>query len=500
MAACPSVTDSSQAPVGHENWVLLVNAPPDIELDADVQRDVVLDRLAASGVDLRPRVEWSATLTPRDLARRYRAPGGAIYGTSSNGRRAAFLRPGNRGRPSGLYLVGGSSHPGGGLPLVTISARIVADLVAADCRRGPTVRPVRRAGRSVRVAAGMLVVRRLARAARRRPPVQVSRRVLRGDITVVVPARDEAMRIGPLLDAVVDAPGVAEVIVVDDESTDATAAVAADAGATVVAGRPLPPGWVGKAWALQQGIDAATGEWVVLLDADARPNPALAQALVGRAEADELDLLTVAGRFDCPTAPAALAAPGDVDDAASTGPRLRARPPRARSIGEWATASAWSARRSTLLAIGGLGAVAHHAVEDIALVRAMASAGFAVEFLDASSLLTVRMYESARQAWTGLGPVVVAPGGRRPVPSVVRPRCRVPRPSRCRCCACSAAGRTRSTSSSCSPASARSSARGRPTSGAAPPTGSHRWPTRVAVLALARGVVDPRRRWRGRTY
>ena len=60
------------------------------------------------------------------------APGGAIYGTSSNGRRAAFLRPAQPDALRGLYLVGGSSHPGGGLPLVAISARIVADLVAVD--------------------------------------------------------------------------------------------------------------------------------------------------------------------------------------------------------------------------------------------------------------------------------------------------------------------------------------------------------------------------------
>ena len=69
---------------------------------------------------------------PADFAARYRSPGGAIYGTSSNGRRAAFLRPGNRGAVRGLYLVGGSSHPGGGLPLVAMSARIVASMIAAD--------------------------------------------------------------------------------------------------------------------------------------------------------------------------------------------------------------------------------------------------------------------------------------------------------------------------------------------------------------------------------
>ncbi len=127
-----SVTDPSQAPEGHENWFLLVNTPPDIDVDAGSYAQVVLDRLAGAGVDLRHRTVFTETMTPHDIAERYRSPGGAIYGSSSNGRRAAFLRPGNRGARAGLYLVGGSSHPGGGLPLVMSGARIVADLIAAD--------------------------------------------------------------------------------------------------------------------------------------------------------------------------------------------------------------------------------------------------------------------------------------------------------------------------------------------------------------------------------
>ena len=57
------------------------------------------------------------------------APGGSIYGTSSNGARAAFLRPANVSPIPGLFLVGGSAHPGGGLPLVGMSAEIVANLI-----------------------------------------------------------------------------------------------------------------------------------------------------------------------------------------------------------------------------------------------------------------------------------------------------------------------------------------------------------------------------------
>ena len=131
-ACVSSVTDPSQAPDGNENWFLLVNTPPDVEVDADAYGDLVLDRLADRGVELRSRIEFTHTMTPADIANRYRSPGGAIYGTSSNGKRAAFVRPANRGARAGLYLVGGSSHPGGGLPLVTTSAKIVADMIAED--------------------------------------------------------------------------------------------------------------------------------------------------------------------------------------------------------------------------------------------------------------------------------------------------------------------------------------------------------------------------------
>ena len=132
-ACVSSVTDATQAPPGHENWFLLVNAPHGATgrprrrtgtcCSSGWRRGAPTFALASC---------FTECLAPADLADRYRSPGGAIYGTSSNGRRAAFLRPGNRGPHRGLYLVGGSSHPGGGLPLVAISARIVADLVRED--------------------------------------------------------------------------------------------------------------------------------------------------------------------------------------------------------------------------------------------------------------------------------------------------------------------------------------------------------------------------------
>lgn len=123
----------------HEAWFVLVNAPrhgtgpgrfdwraPGV---AGSYADRVLALMAERGLEVRDRLLWREVRTPADLERATRAPGGAIYGTSSNGVAAAFLRPANRSPVPGLFLVGGSAHPGGGLPLVGLSAAIVAGMV-----------------------------------------------------------------------------------------------------------------------------------------------------------------------------------------------------------------------------------------------------------------------------------------------------------------------------------------------------------------------------------
>ena len=185
-----------------------------------------------------------------------------------------------------------------------------------------------------------------------------------------MPARDEAERIGPLLDRIVDAPGVSEVIVVDDQSSDATADIARRAGATVISGEPLPDSWAGKAWALQQGITAASSDWVVTLDADARPDPALPTAVVARAVAERLDLLTVGGRFECPTIGSRWLHP-----AMLTTLVYRFGPPGApasRPERTMANGQCMAVPRAAFLAAGGMEPVRGEVVEDLALARHMA--------------------------------------------------------------------------------------------------------------------------------
>ena len=124
---------------GHEAWFVLVNAPrhghsgngfdwSDSNFNKQYANSII-DQIESSGIPIRDRLEVLEIRTPLDLQNSVNAPGGSIYGTSSNGARSAFARAKNRSPIKGLYLVGGSAHPGGGLPLVGLSAEIVANAI-----------------------------------------------------------------------------------------------------------------------------------------------------------------------------------------------------------------------------------------------------------------------------------------------------------------------------------------------------------------------------------
>jgi phytoene desaturase len=124
---------------GLESWSVLVNAPhhgPDgfdwsDESFTRSYANSIIDQIEARGIPVRDRLESLTIRTPADLERTVLAPGGSIYGTSSNGARAAFMRAKNRSPIKNLYCVGGSAHPGGGLPLVGMSGELVANAIGS---------------------------------------------------------------------------------------------------------------------------------------------------------------------------------------------------------------------------------------------------------------------------------------------------------------------------------------------------------------------------------
>ena len=136
----PTRTDPSMAPDGCENLFILCSAPAiDGSIDWAVEgpryRDRVVRKLETvyGLTDLSKRIVVERMMTPVDLAGLYNANAGSIYGVSGNGIRQAFLRPPNRDKDiAGLFFAGGATHPGGGIPLVALSGKIVSELILED--------------------------------------------------------------------------------------------------------------------------------------------------------------------------------------------------------------------------------------------------------------------------------------------------------------------------------------------------------------------------------
>lgn len=124
-------------------------------------------------------------------------------------------------------------------------------------------------------------------------------------VVAVVPARDEAQVIARAVASLAaqDYPGPFRIILVDDGSSDGTAAIAREAGGarlTILAGAALPAGWTGKLWAVSQGVArAGTPEYLWLTDADIAHAPDTLRSLVARAEAGRSSLVSLMARLRC---------------------------------------------------------------------------------------------------------------------------------------------------------------------------------------------------------
>lgn len=138
-----SKTDETQAPPNCENLFVLVNAPYTAELtkwhiEAEPYRDLILKKLENFGLkDLKISIEFEQIITPEDFEVIFNANRGSIYGVSSNGVFSAFRRIPNKSKDiENLYFVGGSAHPGGGMPLVLLSGKMTSELILQKIQTG----------------------------------------------------------------------------------------------------------------------------------------------------------------------------------------------------------------------------------------------------------------------------------------------------------------------------------------------------------------------------
>ena len=133
-----SKMEASHAPGGKENWFVMVNVPANTGQDWNVWRTqckkaviAKLNRILKE--DIEPLIEEEQVMDPVNIEEKTSSYMGSLYGTSSNGKMAAFLRhPNFHSSIKGLYFVGGSVHPGGGIPLCLHSAKLVSKLISDD--------------------------------------------------------------------------------------------------------------------------------------------------------------------------------------------------------------------------------------------------------------------------------------------------------------------------------------------------------------------------------
>lgn len=130
-----SKMEHGQAPIGCENWFVMVNAPHDVGQDWEAFRlkcraNVIKKLNRVLKTDISTHIHTEDYLDPTLIDSRTSSYTGSLYGTSSNSKLAAFLRHPNKSKNiEGLYFVGGSVHPGGGIPLCLRSAKIVSELI-----------------------------------------------------------------------------------------------------------------------------------------------------------------------------------------------------------------------------------------------------------------------------------------------------------------------------------------------------------------------------------
>jgi hypothetical protein len=226
-------------------------------------------------------------------------------------------------------------------------------------------------------------------------------------VSVLLPVRDEASRVGPCLASLLASTGVdLEVVVLDDGSVDGTADVvravaAGDPRVRLLTGAPLPPGWLGKPYACQQLAAAARSDVLVFVDADVVLAPHAVAATVALLEQTGLDLLSPYPRQQAPGATRLLQPLLQWSWLSFLPLRLAERSGRPSLAA--ANGQLLAVRRTAYDRAGGHAAVRAEVVEDVALLRAVKRAGGRGGVCDGTALATTRMYDSWPELVAGYG-------------------------------------------------------------------------------------------------
>lgn len=259
--------------------------------------------------------------------------------------------------------------------------------------------------------ASLILLSRLLPGAIRRSPLQpqLARSRFVGKVSAIIPTLNEAERIKPCLQGLsLQGEELREVIVIDSYSQDATPAIVEaqtkiDPRFYLINDPPLPPGWVGRPWALHNGFlnSSVQSDWILGVDADTQPQAGLVTSLLAIAEAEGYDLISLSPQFilqypgEWWLQPALLVTLLYRFDSAGVD---SSDPQRVMANGQ-----CFFCRRSVLEALAGYTSAANSFCDDVTLARKIAAAGYKVGFIDGAKLIKVRMYEGAKETWQEWG-------------------------------------------------------------------------------------------------
>lgn len=258
------------------------------------------------------------------------------------------------------------------------------------------------------LVAFMVLLKRLLPGRNRDAPI-VPREALNDvpAVSVIVATLNEAARIGPCLEGLhAQGNALREVLVVDSRSTDGTRELvqemmARDARFQLLTDDALPPGWIGKVWALETGLQQSSGEWILGIDADTVPEPGMVSAILRAVEDRRFDAASFGPRFIGQSAAERWLQPAMlvtlIYRCGATGADA-ADPDRVLANGQ-----CFMARKSVLISNGGYTVARASFSDDVTLARHLARRGAHVGFLDGSRVISVAAYRSAGEMWREWG-------------------------------------------------------------------------------------------------
>jgi len=223
----------------------------------------------------------------------------------------------------------------------------------------------------------------------------------RPEVSVIIPARNEAASLGACLESIVAQQGIAfEVVVVDDQSTDSTSEIARSfPGVRVIESAGLPAGWVGKNHAVWLGAQTAKTEWLLFSDADTVHLPGSLRRSIDEAKEYGADLLSYSPKQEVHSFWERALMPLVFAELTRTYRTADVNDPKSRVAA--ANGQYLLIRRTVYDWVGGHQAIAGVLLEDVELARRVKQSGRTIRFRYGGDAVRTRMYRSFAQMWEG---------------------------------------------------------------------------------------------------